>query len=323
MILVYHRIADCTWNPFNTCVAPKNFEEHLTVLRKFGSPATAKAIAQAGIAARQSATRIAVTFDDGYRDNVDVARPILEAHDFPATIFICNNAVLRRIPYYWDEATSILDEQATPPNTSVACGNRHWDMHGDLTVRQKVYVEFCSTLNHSTVAARNDAIVSLRQVAVTREEEANLLLTVDEIVALGADRLLTLGAHTLDHAWLPNESAEAQLYQLQQSRLELEEVVGRPIVEVAYPYGRFDSTTSAAAKLAGYAFAYTTVRHRVRPGVHPMEIPRIVVPNVDGDGFEYFLREMVFGLGGRGGLQWAVNRCIRKARLRLEAQAAF
>ena len=49
-----------------------------------------------------------MTFDDGYLDNLTNAKPILEEHDVPATIFVCSGAVGRRQEFWWDQLERAL-----------------------------------------------------------------------------------------------------------------------------------------------------------------------------------------------------------------------
>src|SRR4051812_42052379 len=82
LILLYHRIASVDTDPWQLCVSPEHFDEHLTVLRKFRP---GRLTEMTGSMPRGS---IAVTFDDGYADNLHGAARLLQKHDLPATFFL-------------------------------------------------------------------------------------------------------------------------------------------------------------------------------------------------------------------------------------------
>lgn len=78
------------------------------------------------------------------------------------------------------------------------------------------------------------------------------ILRSDEVAALPA---FEIGAHSYSHADLPTLSRAEQLDELTRSRAELEELTGRPVTTMAYPFGRHDATTIACAREAGYTVA--------------------------------------------------------------------
>src|SRR5690606_37807585 len=93
-VLLYHRVADAPRDPQQLAVAPERFAAHLEVLA-----ATCTPVALGEAAARLRSPRglppraVAVTFDDGYRDNLHTAKPLLERHGVPATVFVASGYV--------------------------------------------------------------------------------------------------------------------------------------------------------------------------------------------------------------------------------------
>ena len=76
---------------------------------------------------------------------------------------------------------------------------------------------------------------------------------------LEADRSgIEIGAHTVDHADLPTQSADGLRYQLTASKQALEQLLGHPVLSLCYPSGRFTAAVAAAAENAGYRDATTT-----------------------------------------------------------------
>jgi peptidoglycan/xylan/chitin deacetylase (PgdA/CDA1 family) len=74
---------------------------------------------------------------------------------------------------------------------------------------------------------------------------------VRELAAAGVE----IGAHSVDHVWLPGLDDAALAEQLRRSRAELEDLIGAPVQTMAYPYGGHDERVERAAAAAGYRTA--------------------------------------------------------------------
>ena len=55
-----------------------------------------------------------MTFDDGYRDNVHVAKPLLERFEIPATVFVVSAYVDSDRDFWWDELAELSGEGEPP-----------------------------------------------------------------------------------------------------------------------------------------------------------------------------------------------------------------
>jgi peptidoglycan/xylan/chitin deacetylase (PgdA/CDA1 family) len=80
------------------------------------------------------------------------------------------------------------------------------------------------------------------------------ILDASEIRRLAEDGV-EIGAHTVDHVRLPELGFDEALDQLKRSRVTLEDLVGKPVRTMAYPYGALNAETERAAALAGYEVA--------------------------------------------------------------------
>ena len=84
-------------------------------------------------------------------------------------------------------------------------------------------------------------------------------LNWSEVKNMAASPLIEIGAHTVDHLALANLSPADQTFQIQQSKRRLEEVLGKPITTLAYPYGSFTATTAQIAQQSGFSTAVSTI----------------------------------------------------------------
>jgi peptidoglycan/xylan/chitin deacetylase (PgdA/CDA1 family) len=97
-----------------------------------------------------------------------------------------------------------------------------------------------------------------------------MIMTPAEVVDL-ADAGVEIGAHSVDHVRLDELDYADALDQLRRSRAVLEEMIGKPVTSMAYPYGRASEQTISAAGAAGYELACVCDG----PGPwQPLRIPR-------------------------------------------------
>ncbi len=83
-------------------------------------------------------------------------------------------------------------------------------------------------------------------------------MTPSQVVA--ADAMgFTIGAHTVDHVALAAQAPARATWEMKQSKLTLEELLGHPVVDFAYPYGSFNQYDMAQAKSLGFETAVSTM----------------------------------------------------------------
>jgi peptidoglycan/xylan/chitin deacetylase (PgdA/CDA1 family) len=126
IILSYHRIAERDSDPWGLAVAPDRFEEQLAVLPETRELFPMSAFLDLLESGRLPANAAAVTFDDGYADNLKAAKPRLQRAGAPATVFIATGYVGERREFWWDELARIIleSDSAIDGEISVA-GQRH------------------------------------------------------------------------------------------------------------------------------------------------------------------------------------------------------
>ncbi len=94
-------------------------------------------------------------------------------------------------------------------------------------------------------------------IAADHPEYKEKLMTAEQLVTLSKDPLFRLGSHTLTHPDLVKITQEKALYELVQSRRNLEMLLKYPIEDLALPHGSYNNTVLAMAKQAGYKRIYT------------------------------------------------------------------
>lgn len=103
-------------------------------------------------------------------------------------------------------------------------------------------------------------------------------LSVEQIKEMSKNPLCTIGAHTMRHTKLRTETDSYE--DMHQSKVEVENIVGKPVVHLAYPYGRADSISSKVRKEArkvGFKSATCTIPTEVPKRFDRWYVPRVAV----------------------------------------------
>ena len=113
---MYHRVADQPIDPWGNAVSPAHFKEHLEVLVRTRRPLALPDFVRNVVAGTLPANAVALTFDDGYADNLVAAKPRLAAAGVPATVFLATGYLGRTGEFWWDELARLILRGAGPRN---------------------------------------------------------------------------------------------------------------------------------------------------------------------------------------------------------------
>jgi peptidoglycan/xylan/chitin deacetylase (PgdA/CDA1 family) len=307
LILTYHRIADEPVDYFRLAVSPARFEEQLEVLRRTRHPLPLAEFVRELVAGRLPPNAVALTFDDGYVDNLVAGKPRLAAADVPATVFLATGYIDRPEPFWWEELARLVLLESGPQSFELVI--RGETMQFDFGIETPARKD--GTTRAASLARRHAALWNLRQTLKLLEEEERRALMVkirsvfagrdygsslgramtgEEVRALVTDGLVTIGAHTVTHPVLTGLGAAACHREISGSKLACEALIGAPVVSFAYPYGDFDAKAREAVKTAGFTFACSTQHGPAVARSDVFALRRIFVSNWGGDPFEQALR---------------------------------
>lgn len=96
-----------------------------------------------------------------------------------------------------------------------------------------------------------------------------------ELKTLAADPLCTIGAHTVSHPKLDTLTREDQYYEIAQSKLDLEQLLGEPIRHFSFPHGAHNTDTLEICKELGFQTAVQSWGGPIRKGTCPFPLPRV------------------------------------------------
>jgi peptidoglycan/xylan/chitin deacetylase (PgdA/CDA1 family) len=316
VILMYHRIADLPSDPWGLAVTPRHFAQQLAVLRQRYSPISLRELVGSLGPRRLPKRAVAITFDDGYTDNLHIAKPVMEKFDIPATVFITTGHVGRSSPFWWDDLDRvILQARHLPGHLKIQIGQatHQWDLSDaqrareaeDLLrswrawnkppaeSREALFVELYGLLDPLPSDAKHSVVGRLKEWAgISTAADDYGVVTSEDIVDLGKGGLVDIGAHTISHSRLGRLSLERQRHEIRGSQAALEKILGRAVTSFAYPHGlRTDYTrdTVAAVRETGFDHACAAYSGIVTSASERFELPRCAVPDLEAHAFQAWL----------------------------------
>ena len=242
---------------------------------------------------------VALTFDDGYRDNLDHAWPVLAKHQAPWTLFVTPGFAERTARLWWLELEEAV--RALPQIALDLPDGRFSAPAGSDAEKQKAFDRLYWRLRKGPEAVLLSAIADLcRQAGVDPvalvEREC---LPLETLRALAGAPGVTIGAHTMSHPMLAKHPEEEARSEIVASKAWLEEKLGLTIRHFAYPVGDPGSAGPrefALAKEAGFASAVTTRPGHLFPehAEHLHTLPRVSLNGLHQS--EAALRSLLSGL---------------------------
>lgn len=271
------------------------------------------------IADRDGPPVVAFTFDDGYRDNLEHAHPILSRHGVPWTLFVTPSFTTGSGRLWWlelQEAVARLDR------VRVEIGGSTLDLPArsraeKLRAFKLVYRHLLSNPGEPLLSA-----ISLLARAADLDPAGlvrNLCLSWDELGELSRECGVTLGSHTLTHPSLAHLPHRAALEEVIQGRRLVEARLGIEVRHLAFPHGgklTAGPREFAIAREAGFRTAVTTRPGHLFPehGRCLHALPRIQVSGLfqTEEAIRASLSGVPFLLGRRGA--WVSSPAAQGAR---------
>ena len=231
---------------------------------------------------------VTFTFDDGYLDNYEHAYPILRRKEVPFTIYVASSFPNRQMPTWWYALEQLIlakDDVSFHHNKrkyAFPCG----------TVDQ-MHATFAS-IHHMILLAESRTVYQrlIEEVFSDWDGDAYncpgaLPMRWEHIIELSKDELVEIGAHTMSHAPLTCQSERDARSEIQQSKEDLEERTGLPVLHFAYPYGMQVKRDREIVNESGFLTATTTwpgnLHHAHKNSLE--RLPRIAITDeaLDGD----------------------------------------
>jgi peptidoglycan/xylan/chitin deacetylase (PgdA/CDA1 family) len=260
------------------CVGPKAFEHLLAWLNKHFDCVPLMEILQPG-SLRSERPKVALTFDDGWRDNAVNAFPLLQKYQVPASIFLSTDFIGSHQRFWWE-----------------SIGETLWGSHGE---RARMHlIECLHQFGRPLPVLLGDPDVQRRSLALLHflqhlkplppkdlyrltdecaQESLPQALDWHQVRSMEASGLVRFGPHGASHAILTGLDDQTLDEELTRSRHALENGCNRPLPVYCYPNGDNDARVRQHVADHGYPFALGTDTGIYRSTEDPLALPRVAV----------------------------------------------
>ncbi len=289
LVLLYHRIAAPSEDPWQIAVSEQTFDRHLGFLASEYTLLPLAELVDAARRRRLPERALAISFDDGYADNLVRGLPLLEKHGIPATFYIATGYMREPREYWWDELMdAMVGEGPRPPRLELELGGERIAVGTEtLDERRRALLEVL----HPALRASAPPLLELGLGRIcewaglsagsapvgTSEDPLRRPMTPEELASFAASEVVELGAHTANHPSMTSLSRAATFEEVTASRAYLTELLGAPPTSFSYPFGDNNRTARSVVARSGFDHA-VAVRGDipVTAGARWFEIPRLV-----------------------------------------------
>ncbi len=204
------------------------------------------------------ARALALTFDDGYADNEDVAAPILERLGLTATFFVASGFL--GAGCMWNDRVIEAIRSCTRGDVDLAAvGLARLSLAGTEARRQAI-TSILLALKHLEPARREAATAEV--VAAAGAAPAPALMMSPEQLRRLRRAGMEIGAHTVTHPILTRLDHDSARAEMRGSKVALEAIVDAPVTLFAYPNGvpgqDYAAEHALMARECGFSAALST-----------------------------------------------------------------
>jgi peptidoglycan/xylan/chitin deacetylase (PgdA/CDA1 family) len=257
LVMNHHRIGDPDASPFDRTLwssTAESFDGQVRFLSRNADVIVPDELDDALRAGR--GRHVMLTFDDGYRDNHEIAYPILRSHGVRACFFVATGFLDSGRPAWWDEIAWMVRDG-----------------------RARTFTEHYKQLPGHETEAYLDHLAEI--TGTGRYPGAGEWMTWDMVREM-RDGGMTIGGHTVTHPVLSRVSKERQQEEVADCAKRLEQELGEPMRFFSYPNGTtwsFDGHTRAALEDQRVELAFSFYGGFLKPGgaYDRLDVPRCAV----------------------------------------------
>ena len=275
-ILMYHHITENGEGGLPVSI----FEKQISWVRKNYPLMSLKELLLCQKEGREIPKRtLAVTFDDGYRDFLTGAYPILKEKGVPVTLFTVVEC-LNHKPL-WTESVKYWFEKTLARKLDITLNGEKYSFPLENTEEKTTAsARLKEHLKHVKDEERQTRLLEIQKKLLGNGEAANMpspMLNWEEILELARDGV-EIGAHTLNHPILSRVSLSEARRQIVASKESLEQRLKKTVHLFSYPNGKAEDFTEEIKEIvqeSGFLGACTTIEGRNDPSSDLYALKRI------------------------------------------------
>ena len=302
-ILMYHSVVEEP-NQFSDTLggithSRKTFQAQMELLARDFEPVNLPRICEFLQGGRELPVRaVAITFDDGYADNYEVAMPILNRLGIPAAFYVTVDCIeSRKLP--WPSRLRFSFHQ-TSRNQFTDSSGQTWGLK-DAAQREQAYLKICDQICTFSGSALEEAVSEIERSLDCKlaKETGNLMMTWEQAKRLAQNGHI-LGSHTMTHPNLAFLNSQEAYLEMFESKRVIEESIGGTIEHFSYPcpalFPNWTEQTLEESRRLGYKTAVTTTDGLTHVKDNPLALKR-VRPTKTVEGLRWNLESAFAGRG--------------------------
>lgn len=274
-VLMVHGVmdpnVDSAWKPLRNQLSAEEFDRTLCTLSQYYHFITVQQSVDM-LAGRLPLidNALLITFDDGYRNNIDYALPICEKYNIKPILFVATNHVNSGLPFWFDRLDYALQQNmgevislsyknevytfdATSRNALTISYKKFRDLckdkFSDDIELNNLFDYLCETLEKRSASALKD---------ICHEDDWSAIVTWDALKRLTSDNRIDVASHTQDHLRLDCLIKSKILSQIKQSKVCIEKELAVKCDYFCYPNGNYNKLSKQLVKEVGYQAAFST-----------------------------------------------------------------
>jgi peptidoglycan/xylan/chitin deacetylase (PgdA/CDA1 family) len=280
LVLTYHRVL-ADYDPVIDEIDAIQFTRQMETLAKFFNVVSLQDGIEQMKVGKLPASSVCVTFDDGYRDNYDVALPILKALNLPATFFIATGYLGDGI--MWNDVVILAIK-----NTSLKVLDlQEFSLGKELIDSEQKKVQLIEKLlgyiKYNNVTRRIELVNRLKEITQVDIKE-RLMMTDYEVKELSRAGM-EIGGHTVNHPILTCADDDEVRQEIVEGKLFLEKLIGKELKYFAYPNGQakkdYNELHMQLVEEAGFSAALTTNNGAIDKDSGMFDLSRISIDHTD------------------------------------------
>tara|TARA_Y100000741_G_C18201205_1_gene537655 strand:- start:155 stop:1159 length:1005 start_codon:yes stop_codon:yes gene_type:complete len=243
-ILVYHRVVKDEEMEeeleLGLTVSRSNFEKHIKEIKSKYKICSMDEFVK-NLKKKTNEFMVAITFDDGYKDNLYQALPILTKHEVPASIYVTTRFLNQEVDIWWYELGEVIQNKK---EINFEYQGKKFNFLLD-NKKQKflAYQNLMKLFKSLKIDAQNELIEKITNTK-KRKNYSDICLNSEEILMLEKNPLITINSHGHNHQNLKILNDEEVKYEITKSLEVLENLINRKVKHFAYPFGGKDQVSA-------------------------------------------------------------------------------
>jgi peptidoglycan/xylan/chitin deacetylase (PgdA/CDA1 family) len=287
-ILIYHRVLPDRDPLFPGEVDASAFDRHMRLIASFLKVIPLRDAVDCLRRGTLPARAACITFDDGYADNAEVALPILQRYNVPATFFVATGFL--NGGRMWNDTVIELVRRAPGPILDLTgIGFGKFEIATPLQ-RQAAISALLDKLKYLPLESRNLEVNKIC-AHIPVPLPTDLMMTSDQVRTLH-NVGMEIGGHTVSHPILARMDPIGARSEIAAGKDALEKIISAPIRLFAYPNGKpgqdYHSAHVGMVRGIGFEAAVSTAWGAARNGSDLYQLPRFTP--WDSSGGKFMLR---------------------------------